>query len=344
VVFTTTSRLLDGDKNDGPDIYLYTDGPDPANESNLTLVTDTGDVPGLVGPGTNVVGSSDDASRIYFWRNEEFYLWEEGEKKFIASRMLYGPVEEGHFAATTQYGGTARVSPDGRFLAFLPREGGMYVYDAENDALSCASCDSDGGLGGAQVVPDVTKIWPKGSVPAIRPSFLANDGNVFFSTSNPLVERDTNGVTDAYQFDPSSGKPSLLSTGDSPLPAAFAEAGTDGETVFFVTRESLLGADRDTLVDIYAARVGGGFPKPPQSPAPCDGDACRGTPALPPGRPVTSSTGEGAPNPDCRRSRRCRCAKKRRAAGKQKPRCAKPKHKKSNRRHRAAGTTRRAAR
>jgi hypothetical protein len=347
VIFTTTSRLLDGDENDGPDIYLYTDGPDPAKESNLTLVTDTGDVSGNVGFGTNVAGSSDDASRIYFWWGGNFYVWEQGRTRFIASGVDAGVESIAHFAATTPLGGSARVSPDGRFFAFIrSSDGGMYLYDAENSALSCASCRSDGTVAGAAVVPNVTDLPLNTDLQAARPSFLATNGKVFFSTSEELVEQDTNGATDVYEFDPVTEKAALLTTGDSPFPAAFVEAGANGKDVFFVTRERLLGPDRDDLVDLFDVRSGGGYPSPPPVPAPCSGDPCQGTPVHPPAPPVHSSTSEGPRNVDCRRSRKCRCAsakKQRAAAGKRKPRCSKPKRKKNNRQHRAADVNRRAA-
>jgi hypothetical protein len=53
--------------------------------------------------------------------------------------------------------------------------------------------------------------------------------------------------------------------------------GTDGSgmDVFFRTADSLVPQDTDTQVDLYDARIGGGFPAPVSSPA-CVGDACQG--------------------------------------------------------------------
>ena len=48
--------------------------------------------------------------------------------------------------------------------------------------------------------------------------------------------------------------------------------------MFFGTLSSLLPQDRG-LVDIYDARVGGGFPPPLNPPGACEGEACEGQPA-----------------------------------------------------------------
>lgn len=59
-----------------------------------------------------------------------------------------------------------------------------------------------------------------------------------------------------------------------------------GENVFFETADQLVGQDTDTQVDLYDARVDGGFPAPPVFPV-CEaeagpsGEACRGTGSAP---------------------------------------------------------------
>jgi len=53
--------------------------------------------------------------------------------------------------------------------------------------------------------------------------------------------------------------------------------GTDasGDDVFFMTAEQLVPQDTDTNMDVYDARVDGGFPVP-LSPPECSGDGCQG--------------------------------------------------------------------
>jgi hypothetical protein len=54
-----------------------------------------------------------------------------------------------------------------------------------------------------------------------------------------------------------------------------------GENVFFTTADPLVPADTDSQLDIYDARVGGGFLVATE-PAQCEADACRPTPSEPP--------------------------------------------------------------
>lgn len=293
VIFATTSKLLDADPNDdGSDLYLYTDSADPVRDANLTLVTDTGDVPGeQSGIGTAVIGSSDDARRIYYYKNGQILLWEDGVTTAVANDVTSVDSDGLRFGATVSVPGAARVSPDGRYLAFIARAtptrngvpvaatGGhveMYLYDTAADSLRCVSCPSDGpGTADARIVPNVTRISPSQATFGLRPSFLADDGRTFFSTAERLVPQDVNGVTDAYEFEPRTGEAVLLSTGKGSEPAAFAAASDSGNDAFIVTRQRLVRADRDSLVDIYDVRVGGGFPEQEFSP-PCDGDPCQG--------------------------------------------------------------------
>lgn len=295
VIFATTSRLLGGDPNDGSDLYLYTDSARPESDANLTLVSDTGDVPGDdLFAGTAVVGSSDDARRIYYYKQGQILLWHDGATSAVADDVSSPPSVAGEdlrVAATAVEPGGARVTPDGRFLTFISnsdvRRGGnpvaasgghteLYVYDAVQDTLRCASCPASGTASAdASVIPSVTTIFPRLSIAGLRPSFLADDGRTFFSTTEALVPQDVNGVTDAYEFDPATGEVVLLSTGKGSGPTSFAAASASGDDAFIVTRQQLVRADRDSLVDVYDARVGGGLPEPPDA-ASCDGDACQG--------------------------------------------------------------------
>jgi hypothetical protein len=75
--------------------------------------------------------------------------------------------------------------------------------------------------------------------------------------------------------------------------------GTDpsGANVFFTTADPLVKQDTDTELDIYDARVHGGFPAP-VAPEICQGDACRPPPAEPPSLGQLGSlafTGAGNP-------------------------------------------------
>ncbi len=69
----------------------------------------------------------------------------------------------------------------------------------------------------------------------------------------------------------------LANFGDTAEGSVVKLRGTDmsGGDVFFATADRLVGQDTDTNLDIYDARVDGGFPAPVQ-PSACSGDACQG--------------------------------------------------------------------
>jgi hypothetical protein len=62
------------------------------------------------------------------------------------------------------------------------------------------------------------------------------------------------------------------------LPASGMSA--TGSDIFFFTKAQLVGQDTDGLIDVYDARIGGGFPAPAESS--CSGDACQGPASAPP--------------------------------------------------------------
>jgi hypothetical protein len=71
----------------------------------------------------------------------------------------------------------------------------------------------------------------------------------------------------------------LLSGGESSDYSFLVDADPAGENVFFTTRARLVTQDRDEHVDLYDARVHGGFP---ESSLACTGTGCQGVPPAPP--------------------------------------------------------------
>jgi hypothetical protein len=302
VLFTTSSPLLREDDNGGSDLYLYTDSSDPTSDSNLTLISRSGASSGGISgadDGGAVVGTSDDASRIYFDdTNGNLYLWDHGDLKHLSSDVPrgYDRRDGALLAVTDSMPGASRVTPDGRHLAFLTNATSgsdqvhgltgqvtnahlaMYAYDAATGALNCCSCPSDGrpATADAQVVPNVSVATASSRLSGARPRYLSSDGEVFFSTADALVPEDTNLITDTYECDARTGTVSLLSSGRSADGAWFVDASATGGDVFLVTRTRLVGTDRDALVDLYDARVGGGFPEPGSPPRACVGEECQG--------------------------------------------------------------------
>ena len=96
----------------------------------------------------------------------------------------------------------------------------------------------------------------------------------------------------------------------------FLDSTPSGNDAFFITREKLVERDKDEQLDLYDARVGGGFDETP--PEICVGDACKGPIAPPPSQPSASSgafIGPGNPpaKPTCKKGfvkKKGKCVKK----------------------------------
>ena len=308
LLFSTTSQLLSEDTNEAKDLYLYTDGTEPASENNLTLITNSTEPFGS--EGGIVLGASDDGSRIYFAANTpgnspEIVYWHNGEVKPIMRLADFNA--KGGYSAM-DYPGRARVTADGETMALIKGEsedGQLYVYDAANETLSCASCAENGPSAAVPYEPEAIKQTLDKSTSEITPHWLSADGKkVFFSTESALVPQDINGVSDVYVYDTETGERRLISSGRGEKEALFDNASPSGSNVFFVTEAPLVGRDKDILFDLYDARVNGGFLEPPPPPTPCSGDGCRGalSKASEVSGPATNSfSGPGNPKPKHKR-------------------------------------------
>jgi hypothetical protein len=199
----------------------------------------------------------------------------------------------------------------------------LYLYDAELPLSPsnpvCVSCNPSGmpAASGAHLGEANGALV---SFPPSRNAFLtrnlSEDGSrVFFQTAESLVPEDKNNQTDVYEWeragtgsceDASTGFSVLnggciylISTGQSDEPSYFGDASANGDNVFFFTRQSLVGQDRDLNVDLYDARVDGGIAaqNPPPPPTPCAGETCReASPPPPVFDPPSSATITGAGN------------------------------------------------
>jgi DNA-binding beta-propeller fold protein YncE len=137
---------------------------------------------------------------------------------------------------------TSRVSPDGRWLAFMSklpltgydsrdvssgeRDEEVYLYDAVDGSISCASCNPSGarpagvkfekvllGSYGEEQIWDETSV--AGAVPTwtsysqteglkalYQPRYLSDSGRLFFNSNDALVSDDANRTGDVYEFEP----------------------------------------------------------------------------------------------------------------------------------------------
>ena len=72
---------------------------------------------------------------------------------------------------------------------------------------------------------------------------------------------------------------SLLSGGSGTDSSWLADASESGGDAFFVTRNRLVAGDGNEKMDLYDARVGGGFVQTEHA---CTGSGCQGVPPAPP--------------------------------------------------------------
>lgn len=272
-----------------PDLYEYdVEAPEGQRLKDLTVHAGGAGVLGFT-------GASEDGSYLYFVaegdlagnavaKRPNLYLDHEGALSFIAT--LNAEYDERDWA-TTAYGLDellATSSPNGRYLAFdsvqqltkynnAPAKEGecldakyqgtgpcpeIFRYAAGERAVVCASCNPRGErpTGPAELEPVGRPAF--GPVEAIyRVRELLEDGDLFFNSPDPLVESDTNGTYDVYEY--SGGGPHLISGGTGEGISVFAEASANGEDVFFVTSQSLVAVDTGGSASMYDARVNGGF-------------------------------------------------------------------------------------
>lgn len=354
VFFTSSEALTDSDKNDGPDLYMYdatlSDG-DPHNLTQISLDSEGGDVAGAT---TGVLGASEDGSYVYFLHGSQLvsggpstdghdglYVWHDGVLRQIGT-LTGGALDQdvnSQGSSFTLASLGSRVSPDGTHVLFTSHTGDgltgydqsspncdtpgcseLYLYDYGSESLTCASCNPTG----APATTDAA-FTMRTAIGAAQPAShlghaLSDDGRyVFFTTAERLVPEDRNGKLDVYEYDSAAGQVHLLSTGTDPSDSFFLDASANGHDVFFVTRERLVGWDKDPAYDLYDARVGGGFPEPPPTPTECDDDVCQGALAGAPVavKPLTSAFFSG--NDNVKQGRKVRCgrnARKVRRSGK----------------------------
>jgi hypothetical protein len=260
---------------------------------------------------------SDDQSHIYFTSeralaagaapgDKNAYMWSEATGiRFIAKLDSAGEFR--------------RVTTDGRFALIVAAESignvqtngykEVYEYDAETDQTVCVSCRPDGQSSSGD--SDLTShdiLLPNNPSEVNRG--VSDDGRVLFVSRGRLLSRDVNDVDDVYLY--SDGKLSLISSGRGTTKSYTGDISDDGKTATLITGSALLPLDHDPeQLDVYAARIDGGFAEPPPPAAPCEGEACRGAASSQPAgasAPTSTFVGPGdtkCPKGKARRNGRC---------------------------------------
>ncbi len=199
----------------------------------------------------------------------------------------------GNYAAL---GSTLPLAGEGEEPAGHPQ---VYRYQSGDASINCVSCVRTGApsAGDASLAPGGLS--------------LLSDGRVFFDSTDQLVNSDTDGRRDAYEFsEPGVGNCSaqspayakatgtclaLISAGTSPFDSGLLTATSNGKDAFFFTRDSLAPQDENgATMKLYDAREGGGYPFSPD-PNTCQAsDECHGAASAAPG-PVQVGSVAGTP-------------------------------------------------
>jgi sugar lactone lactonase YvrE len=257
------------------------------------------------------VGIADDGGTAY-WINPV----PSGPNETPVDVWRNGVVHQVAPGAESAAGDFPSMSHNGRYLGYQER-GTAYLYDADKNESSCASCLPDGS-------PAPAFTFARERFNSSRhPQAVTEDGALFFTSEARLAAGDTNGARDVYMF--KNGQPSLISPGNGPFDAIFGEVTPSGNDVFFSTAQKLVGRDDDQSTDIYDARIGGGLAS--QNPPPteeCLRDDCKATPNAGPELPFGGSEALAGPENVHPKKGRKHCGKNRRAVKKKgKVRCVK---------------------
>ncbi len=302
----------------GGDLYRY-----GTVANTATKLTSSADVQGVLGAGSN-------GSNIYYLRSGGLYRCAAANAAVAsgcdAATKIANAADASDYPPAT---GTSRVTADGTKLLFVSTtplqdhngntydntdlvtgepDSEVYLYDAAV-GITCVSCSpTNGRPTGPSSIPGAVKNGT--GLRSYKPRVLTDNGKrVFFDSGDALVPTDTNtqgaggaGVPDPYQWEaPNEGSctraegcTAILSSGRDPTPSLFADASSDGSDAFFLTGASLIKSDPGAI-DLYDARIGGGFGEPGEG-IPCEGDACQALPPEPT-EPTLTTLLSGPGNP-----------------------------------------------
>lgn len=294
------------------------------SEPGHEAITET--VPITTGAPASVVISSDDGSHVYFTSsgvlagaNAQGHSPEPGASNLYAydsvtRNTAFIAVTPVH---TSEFGGyEAQTTPDGQLLVFTsesqltPDATGthpaVYRYDTETGGLVRVSLGENGhdnngndnAYGASIAAPIIPSAEDRSLVTwRLGTRALSDDGStIVFSTAAPLSPRASNGNVNVYVWH--EGRVGMISTGLSKTSDELPVVSQSGRDIFFLTSQNILPQDSDGLLDVYDARIGGGFPEPNVAAGDCSGDTCQGPPSVPSllGAPA-SATFSGLGNP-----------------------------------------------
>lgn len=211
--------------------------------------------------------------------------WQLGDKREVDANScdpVGGECEAGRFLVFTSY---SDLTPDDTSSVQQ-----IFEYDAKKETLVRVSIGDNGfnddGNAESRPASIVQQEYTGNQNPAPQLTSVSSDGSrVVFQSEAALTPQALPEYGNVYEYD--AGRVSLISDGQDRTvtllgPSSTSLVGMDasGTDIFFTTADKLVPQDGDTQMDIYDARIDGGFAPPGPSPA-CEGDGCQGTLASP---------------------------------------------------------------
>ena len=320
VYFVAKGQLVPGNGVDGqPNLYVVHDGGTPTFVATLRA------------PGENVFIEPGD-SHVWAAKPTELQAFVAPDGTHLAF-MSVNSLPTTNFPRGYDNADTATGLPDSE----------AYDYNALAETLTCVSCDPSGAPPTGGTLPPSSEAYHGGAylgqlyngaeAPAAttafhQPRVMSADGRRVFFTGPPFASERTTDTPDnkVYEWeadgdgtcDVSSGCTYRISSARNSGADVFLAVDASGDNVYFATTRRLVATDGDNLMDVYDARVDGGFTAlavPTACTSHCRSEAVEGpvTPGL-----VSSVTGGSgnvpAQPPPMKRSRKAHAHKRRLAA------------------------------
>jgi hypothetical protein len=338
--FTSDEELTNdantGPGHDADDLYEYDSATGALTDVSADSTSTDADGAKVQG----LVGASADGSYVYFVADGalasgatavtckatgaspcNLYAWHDGTVSFIAALSRKTDLSDWDPPNAE----AAQVSADGADLVFTSsneltgydnaEHSEIYLYEAESGKLACVSCNPTAAAATTAAQLSANRVGEGDQ----RHVNITSDGQqVFFQSAEELLpEQGVSGAEKVYEWE-ADGAGSCNSTSENggclylissagtastatdEAGAYFVGASPSGEDVFFATRQAPIDEDAAGSLEIYDARVDGGF-LAAHVPSPCAGViACHGTQAptaasAPPGSELVSGSGNLAP-------------------------------------------------
>ncbi len=257
VYFVAEGALAKGAVAGADNLYVSSDGSAPVFIATLAA-----------GDGVHRESGDETDWGVHGYDNDSSAVSRDGTRlAFVSEQSLTGyDNEPAGSEECTVYGGV-----NGSKISSRCTE--VYLYDASTGSLVCVSCNPDG----ARPVGPSSLGEQYRPLPEHRRRNFSEDGSrLFFQSADALVPHASDGRLNVYEYE--DGRVYPISDVAGAYESFLLDASANGNDVFIATADQLVPQDRDNRVDVYDARVGGGFPALASAP-PCDnGDSCKPPP------------------------------------------------------------------